>query len=61
MRDTDVADTPNCRAVSEKLSVFEIERKNSMARSLSIIPPVFAVQNAVFSVFQPVPPDPRIF
>ncbi|MGE8658403.1 MAG: hypothetical protein ACN6O8_16820 [Achromobacter sp.] len=57
MRDTEVAETPNCRAVSEKLSVFDIERKSSIARSLSIIPPLSAAQNAAFSVFRPVATD----
>ncbi|WP_354673548.1 hypothetical protein [Cupriavidus alkaliphilus] len=58
MRDTEVADTPNCRAVSEKLSVFDIDSMSSIARSLSIIPPLFAVQIAVFSVFRPPIPGP---
>jgi hypothetical protein len=53
MRDTEVAEMPNWRAVSEKLSVFEIDRKSSIARSLSIIPPLYAAQNAAFLVFQP--------
>jgi hypothetical protein len=52
MRDTDVADTPNCRDVSEKLSVLEIDKNNSIARSLSNIPPIYAAQNAAFPVFR---------
>jgi hypothetical protein len=52
MRDTPVAEMPKRRAVSEKLRVWEMERNSSMARNLSISPPVSAVQICNFFHYQ---------